>query len=292
MNFILTCESTVDTPYSEVAARDIPVIFYKYIVNGEEFEDDMRRDPDGTRKFYDMIDRGAKPGTSQLNEYEYTCFLEEQLKKGDVLHITLSSGLTKSYENAKRAEAALREKYPERRLEVYDSLSGCFGYWLLTEHAADMRDAGASVDEVIAWLDSNKLKVRHQFFSTRMDFFRRSGRVSGPVSAIATLLNIIPSMRLDAAGHIIAYAKNHGKKAAIQFTVKEILEKAKDGADFAGSLFIGHTNCPELARQTEDAIKAALVKAKTRILDIGSVIASHCGPGTVAVFFMGDAERA
>ena len=108
---------------------------------------------------------------------------------------------------------------------------------------------------------------------------------------LATMLNIIPIMHLDAKGAIIAYAKVRGKKAAIEKTVKEILESIKDGVNYNDRIIIGHTDCMDMAKQTEEALKAVFAKAKTCILDIGNIIASHCGPGTIAVFFMGEKER-
>ena len=115
--FILSCESTVDLPYSYIEGRGIPVLFYHYTANGQDYVDDMGRDPEGLTKFYARIAQGALPSTSQLNTYDYMSFLESLLAQGDVLHIAFGSGMTKSVERAQEAAQALREKYPNREAE-------------------------------------------------------------------------------------------------------------------------------------------------------------------------------
>lgn len=140
--FILSCESTVDLPYSYIEGRGIPVLFYHYTVNGQDYVDDMGRDPEGLTKFYARIAQGALPSTSQLNTYDYMSFLESLLAQGDVLHIAFGSGMTKSVERAQEAAQALREKYPNRRLVVIDSTCSSSGYGMLVDDAADLRDRG------------------------------------------------------------------------------------------------------------------------------------------------------
>ena len=288
-SFILSCESTVDLPYSYVAGRESPVLFYTYTVDGTEYPDDMLRDPDALSRFYAQLSAGKLPRTSQLNEYAYASFFEPLLQQGDVLHIAFGSGMTQSVQGAYRAAERLREKYPDRRLVVIDSLCSSSGYGLLWDYAADLRDAGKSLDETAAWVTAHCRRVHHQFYSTRLDFYRRSGRMSGPAAMLGTVLGICPILRLDDAGKIIAYDKVRGKKAAVQRTVQTMLRTAEGGADYAGKCFLCHSNCPEDARITRDAIAAAFphIPGEIRICDIGAIIASHCGPGTVAAFYLG-----
>lgn len=287
--FILSCESTVDMPYSYVEGRDIPVIFYSYTVDGVEYADDMQRDPAALPAFYEKLDAGKLPTTSQLNTYAYTEFLEELLKKGDVLHVVFGTGMTKSYQNACIAAEDLREKYPDRKLVVVDSLCSSSGYGLLVDTAADMRDSGATIEETEQWLLENRMKVHHQFYSTRLDHYRRSGRMSGATAAIATVLGICPIMRLDDKGKIIAYSKVRGKVSAVKTTVDTMAAHAENGEEYSGKCFICHSQCPEDAEKTKAAVLERFKNLhEVPVFDIGTIIASHCGPGTVAVFFMGD----
>lgn len=288
--FVLSCESTVDMPFSYVSGRDIPVAFYTYLVDGEEYTDDMLIDPEALPRFYGFLEAGKMPTTSQLNEYYYERFFETLLPRGDLLHIVFGSGMTKSVQNAERAAETLREKYPDRKIVVIDSLCSSSGYGMLVDYAADMRDDGCEMEEVVEWVMAHRQKVHHQFFSHRLDFYRRSGRMSGPVAMLATILNICPIMRLDDEGKIIAYDKVRGKKAAIKRTVDTMESHAEEGASYSGKCYICHSNCMEEALMTRDAVKERFqnITGEIKIFDIGTIIASHCGPGTVAVFFIGD----
>lgn len=291
--FILSCESTVDLPFSYIDGRGISVLFYTYAVEGREYVDDMGRDPNALPEFFAMLDAGKLPSTSQINEFRYEEYFEELLQKGDVLHIAFGSGMTPSVNNAYKAADLLREKYPERKLVVIDSLCSSVGYGILVDSAADLRDAGRSIGEVEQWLLDNRNKVHHQFFSTDLTQFKRSGRVSGPAAAVGTILGLCPIMRLNSEGRIIAYDKVRGKKAAIKTTVSTVMQHIQNGADYDGKLYIGHSDCPALAEETRLALKEQLGEKADRIqiFNIGTIISAHCGHGTVAVFFYGD-ERA
>ena len=289
-SFILSCESTIDLPYSYCEARGIPVLFYSYQVDGVSYEDDMGRDPAALPRFYGFLDEGKLPTTAQLNEFQYESFFDALLQQGDVLHIAFGSGMTASVQNAMLAAESLREKYPERKLVVIDSLCSSSGYGLLVDYAADMRDAGEDIDTVAQWVLDNRNKVHHQFFSSDMTQFRRTGRVSGAAATVATVLNICPIMRLDDKGAIKAYSKVRGKKKAVETTVDTMEQHAQGGRDYDGKCFICHSQCPEDARLVMDAVEERFpkLKGKIRLCDIGTIIGSHSGPGTVAVFFLGD----
>lgn len=288
--FILSCESTVDLPYSYLESRNIPVLFYRYIIDGKEYVDDMGRDPKALPRFYELLAEGHLPQTSQINVADYTEYLETLLQKGDVLHIAFTSGQSGSVQNAFLAADILREKYPERRLVVIDSLCSSSGFGLLVDYAADMRDAGRDMDEVAAWVMENRNRVHHQFFSSNMTQFRRTGRVSGATAAIATILSVCPIMRLDDGGRIIAYDKVRGKKNAVQRTVDTMAAHACGGEAYDGKCFVCHSQCADDAGMLIDALEERFpsLKGNIRLCDIGTIIGSHSGPGTVAVFFLGD----
>lgn len=291
--FQLSCESTVDLPYSYIHGREIPVLFYNYTVDGVQYLDDMGRDPEALPRFYRFLEEGKLPSTSQLNMVQYVEFFEPLLEKGDLLHIAFGSGMTNSVANAFRAAELLREKYPERRLVVIDSLCSSSGYGLLVDGAADMRDEGRTMEEIEAWVMSVRNRVHHQFFSTDLKFFRRSGRVSGAAATVGTILSICPIMRLDDRGAIIAYDKVRGKKNAITRTVDTMEKHAVGGVGYADKCFICHSNCLPEAEAVKAAVQARFphIKGDIRINNIGTIIASHSGPGTVAVFFFGDERQ-
>ena len=289
--FTLSCCSTVDLPYSYMENRDIPVLFYTYVVDGREYDDDMGRDPEALPRFYTFLKEGKLPQTSQINVAAYTEFFEKLLDKGgDVLHIAFTSGQSGSVHNAFLAAEELKDRYPGQRLVVIDSLCSSSGYGLLVDYAADMRDEGKTLDEVAQWVLDNRNKVHHQFFSSDMTQFRRTGRVSGAAAAVATVLNICPIMRLDDKGAIKAYSKVRGKKKAVETTVDTMEQCAQNGRDYDGKCFVCHSQCPEDARLVIEAVEERFpkLKGKIRLCDIGTIIGSHAGQGTVAVFFMGN----
>ena len=289
--FTLSCCSTVDLPYSYMESRDIPVLFYTYVVDGREYDDDMGRDPEALPRFYGFLKEGKLPQTSQINVAAYTEFFEKLLDKGgDVLHIAFTSGQSGSVHNAFLAAEELKDRYPGQRLVVIDSLCSSSGYGLLVDYAADMRNEGKTLDEVAQWVLDNRNKVHHQFFSSDMTQFHRTGRVSGAAAAVATVLNICPIMRLDDKGAIKAYSKVRGKKKAVETTVDTMEQCAQGGRDYDGKCFVCHSQCPEDARLVIEAVEERFpkLKGKIRLCDIGTIIGSHAGQGTVAVFFMGN----
>lgn len=289
-SFILSCESTVDLPYTYVESRDISVLFYSYSVDGREYTDDMGRDPDALCGFYRFLADGKIPSTSQINSYKYEEYFDRLLQKGDVLHIAFGSGMTPSVVNAKSAAEKLSSAYPNRKIIVIDSLCSSSGYGLITDCAADLRDSGSSIEEVANWVTEHRKRIHHQFFSTDLQYYRRSGRISGSAATLGTILSICPIMRLDDTGHIIAYDKVRGKKRAIQKTIATMEEHIPEKSAYSGKCFICHSNCIDDAMQLRDAVAEHFpnIDGGIRICDIGTIIASHCGPGTVAVFFIGD----
>ncbi len=289
--FKLSCESTVDMPYSYISGRNIPVLFYTYQMDGVEHEDNMGRDPKELEDFYQYIADGGLPTTSQINTFRYEEFFEGILKEGkDILHIALGSGMTPSVGNAKEAAEHLVEEYPDRKILVVDSLCSSTGYGLLVDTAADMWDQGVGMEEIYNWVMENRNKVHHQFFSTDLSVFRRSGRVSGPAATVGTVLGFCPLMHLDKTGSIIAYDRVLGKLKAIRKTADAVLEHIQNGKEYAGKLFINHSNCPDLAEEMKQALIPYFGKLAEQapIYEIGNIIAAHCGAGTVAVFFYGD----
>lgn len=286
--FILSCGSTVDMPYSYCQSRDIPVVFYTYVVDGKEYVDDMLRDSEALPGFYRMLDAGALPHTSQVNTQTYIDFFDQLLEKGDVLHIAFGSGLSASAANALSAMEAAAAKHPDRTLKVVDSLAASSGQGLFVDMLADMRDNGATLEEAYQWAENNKLRINHQFFSTDLTHLRRNGRVSGPAAMLGTLLGICPIMHLNAEGRIIAYDKVRGKNNAVKETLRVMVERAENGTEYSGKCFISHSDSLETALKLREMILQTFPNLQdVRVYDIGTIIASHTGRGTVALFFYG-----
>lgn len=292
-DYILSCCSTADLSAELMEARDIHYICFHYEVDGTTYPDDLGQSIPFSR-FYQMMRDGAMTRTSQVAAGEYEEYFESFLREGkDILHLTLSSGISGTLNSAMIAAEDLREKYPERKIYIVDSLAASSGYGLLMDRLADLRDSGMSIDEVRDWAEANKLKCLHWFFTSDLTFFIRGGRVSKASGMIGQVLNICPLLNVDAQGKLIPREKHRGKKKVIHAIVQKMKEQAENGLDYSGKCFISQSDCLSDARAVADAVEATFPKldGKVRIFDIGTTIGSHTGPGTVALFFWGQERR-
>jgi len=259
-------------------------------MDGVEYPDDLGRTM-SFEDFYARIDAGAMPSTSQVNVNQFLEFFEPYLKEGkDILHISLSTGLSGSYNSACVAREQLLAKYPERKILVVDSLGASSGYGLLMDMAADMRDKGSIIEDVYAWLEENKLHIHHWFFSTNLSHYKRGGRISATSAIVGTILKICPLLNMSYDGKLIVRTKIRSKKMVILEIVKMMEQHAQNGTDYAGKCFISNSACYEDAREVADLIEAKFPRLDGSVLinSVGTVIGSHTGPGTVALFFYGD----
>ena len=292
-DYILSCCSTADLSAELMEARDIHYICFHYEVDGTTYPDDLGQSIPFSR-FYQMMRDGAMTRTSQVAAGEYEEYFESFLREGkDILHLTLSSGISGTLNSAMIAAEDLREKYPERKIYIVDSLAASSGYGLFMDRLADLRDSGMSIDEVRDWAENNKLRCIHWFFTSDLTFFIRGGRVSKASGMIGQVLNICPLLNVDAQGKLIPREKHRGKKKVIHAIVQKMKEQAENGLDYSGKCFISQSDCLSDARAVADAVEMAFPKldGKVRIFDIGTTIGSHTGPGTVALFFWGQERR-
>ena len=288
--YVTTCCSTADIPYDYFQKRNIPYVCFHFILDGKEYADDLGKTVPFD-EFYRKIAAGALPTTSQVNVQEFIDFFEPYLAQGlDILHITLSSGLSGTYNSALLAGEQLLQKYPDRRILVVDSLGASSGSGLLVDLAADLRDSGAALDEVHTWVEENKLNIHHWFFSTDLTHYRRGGRISAASATMGTILSICPLMNMNHLGRLIPREKVRGKKQVIAEIVRKMEEHAQNGVNYSGKCFISHSACYEDARRLADLVEERFphLNGKVMINSIGMVIGSHTGPGTVALFFVGD----
>lgn len=291
-NYILSCCSTADMPKEFFDKRNIPYCCFHFIMDGKEYPDDLGQTMTFD-EFYKRVALGAMPTTSQVNVGQFIEFFEPMLKEGhDILHLSFSSGLSGVYNSACIAREQLLEKYPERRFEVVDSLAASSGYGLLVDMAADLRDSGKTLDEVRDWVEENKLKIHHWFFSTDLTHYKRGGRISAASCIAGTVLNICPLLDMDSKGKLMPVEKVRGKKKVIERIVERMIENAEGGTAYNGKCFISNSAAPEDAKKVADLINENFpnLAEPIRINSIGTVIGSHTGRGTVAVFFYG-AER-
>lgn len=288
--YVLTCCSTADLPKEYFDRRNIPYVCFHFYFGDAEYPDDLGVSmPFDT--FYARIAAGEMPTTSLVNVDQFLSFFEPFLKDGrDILHISFSSGLSGTYASATLAAEELREKYPGRQIRVVDSLGASSGYGLLLDAVADLRDGGASLDEAYAWAEANKLNVHHWFFSGDLTHYKRGGRISAASFVVGSVLGIVPLMNMDSLGRLTPRYKIIGKKRVIREIVRQMELHAQGGLEYSGKCFISNSACMEDAEAVAELVEKTFphLDGKIMINSVGTVIGSHTGPGTVALFFFGD----
>ncbi|MBQ7863254.1 MAG: DegV family protein [Lachnospiraceae bacterium] len=290
-DYILSCCSTADLTKEHFEARDIKYLCFSYELDGTRYADDLGETM-SLADFYKAMENGASTKTSQPNVAEYEEYFEGFLKEGkDILHLTLSSGISGAHNSACVARNMLAEKYPDRKIYVVDSLAAASGYGLVMDDLADMRDEGKSIDELHTWIEENKLKMHHWVATTELKYLVRGGRLSKTAGVVGGILNICPIIHVDVNGKLQAGQKVRGKKKAIDELVKMMEEHAENGTNYSGKCFISHSACLEEATALKEQIEAKFPNLKAIEIDnIGTVIGSHTGPGTFVLFFWGDAR--
>jgi len=291
-DYVISCCSTADLTPAALDARDIKYIYFNYELDGVPYKDDLwqSRTP---HDLYDSMLAGASARTSQVGVGEYVEYFTKFLEKGlDVLHVTLSTGISGTYNSAITARDLVLENFPERTVTIVDSLAASSGYGLLMDKAADLRDEGMGIGELAAWIEQHRLNLQHWFFSTDLTFFIKGGRISKTAGLMGSLLRICPVMDVAPDGSLRVVEKIRTKKKAMQRTLQKMQELAKGGAGYAGKIYMCQSVCEDDARQMADLIEEAFPNMSGRVetFPIGAVIGAHTGPGTIAVFFWG-AER-
>lgn len=288
-DYILSCCSTADLTEEHFRERNISYICFHYELDGVQYMDDLGKSMPFD-KFYAAMTSGADTKTSQINVDEFIEYFEPFLKDGkDILHLSLSSGISGVVNSAMVARDTLSEKYPDRKIYILDSLAASSGYGLLMDKLADLRDGGMGIDELYQWAEDNRLKLNHWFFSTDLTFFIKGGRVSKTAGFVGGMLNICPLLNVDYQGKLIPRYKIRTKRKVIQTIVDKMEECLDEGRDYSGKCYISQSACYEDARAVADLIEERFpnLDGKVLINNIGTTIGAHTGPGTVAVFYWG-----
>lgn len=288
-DYILSCCSTADLSKEHFEQRDIHYICFHFMLDDITYPDDLGQSIPFP-EFYQKMADGAMTKTSQVNADEFVEYFRPFLQEGkDIIHFTLSSGISGVYNSACIARDMLAEEFPDRKIYMIDSLAASAGYGLLMDELADKRDEGLDIDALKDWATEHLLNLNHWFFSGDLTFFIRGGRISKTAGTIGNMLNICPLMNVNNEGKLIVREKVRSKKKVIKAIVGKMEELARDGLNYDGKCYISQSACYEDARAVADLIESKFpnLAGKVEINNIGTVIGSHTGPGTVALFFWG-----
>jgi len=285
-NFVICTDSTCDLPYSFVTENEIVILPLEYTDGNAVYKDGPQTD---LKEFYTNMRNGVTYKTNATNPEDVANAFRPLLEAGkDILHIAFSSGLSCSFANAQLAVQELREEFPDRRIVSLDSLAASMGQGLIVYYVCKMKREGSSLDDIVAWLQENILHACHQFTVDDLKYLMRGGRVSKVSWLLGTLINIKPVLHVDDEGHLIPLSKVRGRKKALTSLVDNMEQTMGSYLDRNEIVLISHGDCLEDAQFVGNLVKERFGITNIVYNYINTVIGSHSGPGTVALFFLGE----
>ena len=289
MSFIITTESNSEIPYQWEDRYNIKVLRMPYSVDGVEYYYDLGRETD-IAAFYQKMRGGATVTTAQRNPAEIVEFWTPLLEEGlDILHIAFSSQLSGTFNCELMAREELLERFPERTIEMVDTLAISMPLGQLVLHAAIMKEEGASLAQIAQWVEDNKQRSCALFTVESLEYLRRGGRISNASAFFGTVLEIKPVLYISPEGLLVPIEKIKGRKKAVKYLLDQCAATIENPAE--QTVYICEANCMEDALALEAKIREQIAPKDVVINSVGPVIGSHCGPGTMALVYFG-ASRA
>lgn len=284
--YVIITDTSADIPASILEKGQIGIIPMVYQLNGEECP---HKDPGNwdSKAFYDKLRAGGTGSTSQIPPVTYTEYFEPYLKeRKDILYISLSGGLTSTWQSSRLAATELMEKYPERKISCVDSLAATGGQGILVILAAENQEKGMTLEENTSWLEENRLHICHWFTVDDLDFLKRGGRISPTIAWIGGKLKIKPILRIAEDGTLAIPEKVRGSKVALNTIVSKYISSGLN--EEHPYVFLCHGDAADQAKKAKEQILAAVPGAQVTILPMSPIIGIHCGPGVQAVIYFGN----
>ncbi|MEF9852899.1 MAG: DegV family protein [Hydrogenoanaerobacterium sp.] len=281
---VISTDTNGDLPFSFIDEHKINLLPLGYTMDGvTRFTDDRTIDQ---HEFYELMRAGKMPTTMQVNPEQSIDSFDAIAKSGkDVLHIAFSSGLSGSYNSAEMGAKEVRERYPEAKIIVIDSLSASLGEGLMVYYAVKMRGEGKTIDEIAEWLNGHKQNFIHYFTVEDLNHLYRGGRVSKATAVVGTMLGIKPVMYVNEEGKLVPMGKVRGRKQSILNLVERMGDKMEGMTNEV--VFISHGDCLDEAQFCADEIKKKYHIKNFMFNYVAPSIGAHSGPGTIAIFFLG-----
>lgn len=283
--FVLLTDSSCDLTSELINELKVDIVPLTVSVDGGEY---IPGNELNIKDFYNSLREGKPATTSAINLDNAIAAMEKHLVEGkDVLYVAFSSGLSSTAQTGMLAADELSEKYPERKVIAVDSLCASLGQGLLVYYAAKLRDEGKTIEEVRDWVVANRLNLCHWFTVDDLHHLKRGGRVSAATAVVGSMLSIKPVLHVDNEGHLINVSKARGRKPSIQALAAKIGETGIGEAS-EQVVFISHGDCEDDANYLADIIREKYNPKRIEIGYVGAVIGAHSGPGTLALFFLGN----
>lgn len=286
-NFVITTDTTADLPLEYIEEHHLNIMSLTYTIEGNTYNWEH---PLPVKEFYAMMRNGSLPTTSQVNPEESKIIFEKIINEqdADILHIAFSSGLSGSFNSVRIAAEEVLEQHPDHKIIVIDSLCASLGEGLLVHKAVTMKEAGKSLEETAAWIEENKLHLVHNFTVDDLYHLYRGGRVSKTAAFVGTMINLKPILHVDDEGHLVPVSKVRGRKKSLIALVDSMEKQIGSFRDKNDIIFISHGDAQEDAQFVADLVKERFGYESFLINYVGSTIGAHSGPGTIALFYLGD----
>ncbi|WP_086348457.1 DegV family protein [Candidatus Enterococcus clewellii] len=286
MTFKITTDSCCDLPYELLKENDVSFISMTITVDNHELIDDLGETFDYTA-FLSSIKAGALPTTSQVNVGRYQEFFRPFVEaKQPVLYLAFSSGLSGSYQSAVQAVAMLKEEYDQVDVFVVDTKAASLGQGLLVYKAIEMKKKGHSLEDVLLWMEENKMNVQSWVTVDDLKHLERGGRISKTTAAIGGLMNIKPIITVDKDGKLQNVGKVRGRGKALKKVVEETVQRIKHPID--QTLFIAYAGDKESADKVKEELEDKIQVKEILLYPLGPTITAHTGYGCIAVFSLGE----
>ena len=283
-NYKIITDSACDLPAKALSSLDVSIAPLSVLFRGETMADTVG---DAIKVLFEGLRKGETATTSAVNPEGWSAVMEPLLKEGkDLLVLCFSSALSTTYQSAVIATEELREKYPDRKINVVDTLCAALGQGFLVTHACKKRDEGLTLDELTAWVEENKLHICHWVTVNDLMHLKRGGRISATTAIVGSMLQFKPVIHLNEEGKLINVGKIRGRKASMEHLAEKMSELMLPTDN--DTVFITHGDCLDEAKELEKILKKKCGVKKVFIGHIGAVIGSHTGPGVLAVFFFGE----
>lgn len=288
MEPIILTDSCSDLPRKYIDDNHIPFLSLTCHFKGGDYEDDFGKTL-GYKGFYDAVRSGAVATTSQINTYHFIEEFKKYVLQGKpVIYLGFSSALSGCVGSAENARRTICEEYPNADITVIDTKCASLGQGLMVYYAVDMAKRGCSKEEIVNWVEGNKLRLNHWFTVEDLVYLKRGGRISSSTAILGTLLDIKPVMHVDDEGRLVPVTKVKGRKKSLKALAQRLKEGIVDPENQV--IAISHGDCLDDAVYLRDLILEDVNVKDVIINNVGPVIGSHSGPGTVALFFLGQSR--
>lgn len=286
MSFTILTDTSANLPSAYLKEHDVDVVPFTYYIKDKPYS---CLDTEGfdAKKFYKAMRMGAEIKTSQINLYSYLEFFEPYLKRGeDILMICMSSGISGSFDCAELARKELSVRYPGRRIKLVDTLAASLGEGIFVIKAVELRDSGCDLSETYNTIQEQVKQMYQVFTVDDLMYLKKTGRLTGSAAIVGNMLHVKPLLKGNENGEIVNFSKTIGRKRAIDGLAQRYDRLVRNPEEQV--VGIAHADCEEDAELLAQLLNKKHPPKEILTVMYEPVTGSHVGPGTLALFFLGD----